>query len=279
MDKIVFTGNSFPVRGARQFTQTMRQDFSMADRAAPAIATEFSALRDRLREHRALDALGQLSGQVAHDFNNVLAVALCGVEVVDATIGDVGAKRLLANAAQSLERGRQLTEHLATAAHTAFVPESIDVHALIAAIRDVLSAKLGAANELRIRCDAVHRFALVNADLLGAALLNLAANAGEAMPMGGVWTLATCNAKTSGFQAQRDCLVITATDSGVGMPAEVSDHAFDLFFSTKSMDGYRGLGLAQVKDLAHRAGGFVALESEVGHGTVVRLGLPLSSPG
>lgn len=250
----------------------------MADRAAP-VAPEFSALRDRLREHRALDALGQLSGQVAHDFNNVLAVALCGVEVVNATIGDGGAKRLLVNAAEALERGRQLTEHLATAAQTAFMPESIDVHALIIALRDVLRAKLGAANELRIRCDAVHRFALVDAGLLGAALLNLAENAAEAMPMGGVLTLATCNAKASGFQAQRDCLVITATDSGMGMPPEVSAHAFDLFFSTKSLDGHRGIGLAQVKDLAHRAEGFVTLESEVGRGTAVRLGLPLSSPG
>ncbi len=224
--------------------------------------------------------LGQLGAQFAHDFNNVLAVALTSVEMA-MRVGDTEkANIFLANALKVIARGRVLTERLAAASYACEAPAAVDVHALIQTI---------CAGDATGEASAPHRVAtnlgasrtIVNADpdFLGQALRNLIANARESMDAPGALTVSTRNASGSEVRGEpgRDYIVIAINDTGGGMPDDVRLQAFELFFSTRSVEGEagRGIGLAQVKDAIRRAGGSVSIESNVGQGTTVTFAIPL----
>jgi signal transduction histidine kinase len=229
-----------------------------------------------------LDVLGQLSGQVAHDFNNVLAVAVTTLEIIGTLVDEPEAQRILATAMNSLQRGRRLTDHLAAVSAARFEAALVDIHDLIAALQGTLIERLGRDCTLQVRLDAEQRVTRTHATLLAAALLNLADNAREAMPRGGVWTLSTRNEnrRAPNEACERIHLLISAQDTGIGMSQEVQEHAFDLFFSTKATtsDEPRGIGLTQVRDIARRAGGFVAMDTAPGRGTTIRLAFPVATP-
>jgi signal transduction histidine kinase len=221
------------------------------------------------------ETLGQLAGQIAHDLNNLLATALIGVELAAQVDGDAPrVRKLLAGAAEAIARQRDLTTAMALAAQACAQPVLLDLHAFVEARRDELGRALGAA-ELELRLDAQHARIRCDARFLHAALLHLACNAGASMPHGGRLLLATHNRDArSGETAGRRFVQLTAVDSGQGMTDEVSRRAFDLFFSTRA--GGCGLGLAQVRDTARRAGGSATLESAPGQGTAISLGFPLA---
>ncbi|HEY0180472.1 MAG TPA: ATP-binding protein, partial [Dokdonella sp.] len=206
----------------------------------------------------------------AHDFNNVLAVALTGIESAASVAPDARAARFLTAAANSIGTGRRLTQRMSSLAFVALDLVPVQVDALIAGLREPLSAQLGRTSELVLDLGADRAEVETDARALGVALRHLVANAADAMPGGGTCTIAT----RRGGAASRagDYVVVSVTDGGSGMDEDARLHACDLFFSTRA-DGL-GLGLAQVKDLARRSGGFVEIDSAPRRGTTVRLGLP-----
>ena len=215
--------------------------------------------------------LGQLGAQVAHDFNNVLAVALTSIEMA-MRIGDPAkAGVFLGNALRVIARGRTLTDRLAAASHACEMPVAIDAHALITRLRSAdagLAVDLGAANSV-VTCDP--RF-------LEEALHNLIGNARDAIATGGTATVSTSNANGAELRAEagREYLVIVVRDTGVGMTEEIRNQAFELFFSGKPSGVCRGIGLAQAKDTARRAGGVASIDSRAGEGTTVTLAIPVA---
>ena len=222
--------------------------------------------------------LGQLGAQFAHDFNNVLAVALTSVEMAMRVGDPAKANVFLANALKVIGRGRLLTERLAAASYACEAPAAVDVHALISLICDDDGAD---PPRHRIKTDLSAKRAIVNADadFLGQALRNLIANARESMSENGTLTVSTRNAPGAELRGEpgRDYVVIAINDTGSGMSDDVRLQAFDLFFSTRSGEGEggRGIGLAQAKDAVRRAGGSVQIESNVGQGTTVTFAIPL----
>jgi signal transduction histidine kinase len=217
------------------------------------------------------ETLGQLGGQIAHDFNNVLAVALTSVEMAMRVGDPAKANVFLANALKVISRGRALTDRLAAASYACEAPIAVDVHEVLtrlAAADAALAVELGAACSV-VRCDP--RF-------LEDALANLVDNARDATSDRRAPRISTRNAAGADLRAEpgRDYLVIAVTDTGEGMSDETRNQAFELFYSAKMQEAKRGLGLAQAKDTARRAGGIASIESRAGAGTTVTLAIPLA---
>jgi len=222
------------------------------------------------------DPFGQLLGQIAHDFNNVLSVAVTGSEVAQSLAQDERVTRFLSTSISALQGGQRLTARLADASRTKYSAERIDVRDFISSMRELLQARLGGERTLELQLLAQNHAASTDALMLGVALLNLADNAREATPQGGRWTLSTCNEAREGLANCGSYLIIDVFDSAADWTQKARTHAFDLFFSTKSEE--RGLGLAQVRDLARRCGGFVQIEDNARSGVQLRLALPLAQP-
>lgn len=214
--------------------------------------------------------LGQLGGQIAHDFNNILAVALTSVEMAMRVGDPAKANVFLANALKVIARGRTLTDRLAAASHACEEAVAIDVHGLI--------ARLGAADAaLALDLGATRSVVRSDPRFLEQTLSNLIDNARDASAERRAPKIATRNASGAEVRAEhgRDYLVIEVTDAGEGMSDETRHQAFELFFSTRGQEANRGIGLAQAKDTARRAGGVASIESRAGEGTTVTLAIPL----
>jgi signal transduction histidine kinase len=216
------------------------------------------------------ETLGQLGGQIAHDFNNILAVALTSVEMA-MRIGDPAkANVFLANALKVIARGRTLTDRLAAASYACEAPTAVDAHDLIARL---------AATDAELMVDLSAPRSVVRSDprFLEQTLGNLIGNAREASAERRAPKITTRNAGGAELrgEAGREYLVIAVTDTGEGMSDETRNQAFELFFSGRELEANRGIGLAQAKDMARRAGGIASIESRAGEGTTVTLAIPL----
>ena len=220
--------------------------------------------------------LGQLGAQIAHDFNNILAIALTSVEMAMRVDDPAKANIFLANALKVIGRGRVLTDRLAAASYACESPSTLDAHVLISR---VCAEDPGARDAARIElhCDATRSSVQIDATFFEQALWNLVANAREAGK--GAIAVSTRNAPGSELRAEsnREYLVVMVQDQGAGLADDVSKQAFDLFSGTRSGDPGSGIGLAQVKDAVRRAGGVVTIDSSVGQGTAVTLAIPLAS--
>jgi len=231
----------------------------------------------RARDPHALaTTLGQLAAQVAHDVNNVLAVALTSVEMAMRINDPAKANVFLANALKVIGRGRTLTDRLAAAAYACESPTTLDAHVVIARVCHEDPGARGAPR-IELHCDAERSSIRVDATFFEEALRNLVANAREAG--GGTIAVSTRNAPGSELRAEsgRDYLVVSVHDDGEGFSEDVRNQAFDLFFGTRSNAAGRGVGLAQVKDAVRRAGGIATIDSTRADGTTVMLAIPLAS--
>ena len=243
---------------------------------APFILTTARDITDRerleaqLRQAQKMEAVGQLTGGVAHDFNNLLAVIGGSAELVRRHVSE-GSRRHIDNIMRAVERGVSLTRQLLSFSRRhAATPQLIDFAVEISRIHGMLRTSLRGDIELRIQSpDGIWP---VEVDLaeLEIALLNIAVNARDAMPNGGVFEIRLWNDTT-------DHVVIELRDNGVGMPNDVISKAFDPFFTTKQPGEGTGLGLSQVYGFVQQAGGTVAIESEPGLGTSVLIRLPRSN--
>lgn len=225
-----------------------------------------------------MDAIGQLTGGIAHDFNNLLTAIIGNVDMIERRSDDPRIARMAANAREGVERATKLTAQLLAFSRSQQLNlQAVEVDALIGGMDDLLTRTLGHKVEVRtdLRAGAVR----ANADpnQLELAILNLAINARDAMAEGGVVTIASRLADDwqEGLQPGRH-VVISVSDTGHGIPADVLHKVFDPFFTTKSVGKGTGLGLSQVYGIATQSGGTVRVDSAVGVGTVIEIWLPLS---
>jgi PAS domain S-box-containing protein len=252
--------------------------------------TERKHLEEQLRQSQKMEAVGQLTGGLAHDFNNMLTGVLGGLDMVrrrlaDGRLEDVG--RFMDTAVASAERAAALTHRLlAFSRRQTLDPQPIEVNALIASMEDLLRRTLGEQVDLAVALAPDLWTTLTDANQLESAILNLAINARDAMPDGGKLTVETCNARLDATYTEAveglepgDYVLVSVSDTGSGMPAEVLARAFDPFFTTKPLGQGTGLGLSMVYGFARQSNGHVSIYSETGVGTTVKLYLPRVADG
>ena len=248
--------------------------------------TESRAAEAQLRQAQKMDAIGQLTGGVAHDFNNVLTVIIGTIEVLADAVADrpelASLTRLIDDAA---ERGAHLTRHLlAFARKQPLQPREIDVNGLILETARLLHPTLSEQIEISTKLAEDTWSAMVDPNQLATAILNLALNARDAMPEGGKLTLDTRNVHLDEGYASMHSEVIVGnyvmvgvSDTGFGIPAANLDKVFDPFFTTKDVGKGTGLGLSMVFGFVKQSGGHIKIYSEEGQGTSVKMYLPRST--
>jgi PAS domain S-box-containing protein len=252
--------------------------------------TERRRLEDHLRQSQKMEALGQLTGGVAHDFNNMLTLMLGGLDTIDRQLTQLPASQAKARidraknmALQGVQRARALTGRLlAFSRRQALAPQATDVNALVSGFCDLLQRTLGEQIVLKTILSDQLWNAYVDPNQLESALINLALNARDAMPFGGKLIIETANRLLDpGFAAALhepiepgEYVMIAVMDTGVGMDGETLARAFDPFFTTKEIGKGTGLGLSQVYGFTRQSGGCVQIESEPLRGTTVKIFLP-----
>ncbi len=243
------------------------------------VQAELDAAREALFQAQKIEALGQLTGGVAHDFNNLLTAVLGSLELVRRQIGDERQLNLIDNAIKGASRGISLTQRMLSFARKqelALQPVSADV--LVAEMGDLLQRSLGPL--IRIETDFPADLAMAAADpnQLETAVLNLAVNARDAMPEGGVLRISARNEPVgSGHRTglpAGDYIRLSVADTGTGMDARTLAQATEPFFTTKGVGKGTGLGLSMVHGMAEQLGGRLLLDSRLGQGTTAEVWLP-----
>ncbi len=238
---------------------------------------------EMLRQSQKLEAVGKLTGGIAHDFNNLLGVIIGNIELMQDALADrpelaEQAREILDSALSGAELTRRL---LAFARQQPLQPRIIDLNALLPALVTMLRRTLG--ETIHVTAKLAPELWLTRADpsQIGDALLNLALNARDAMPHGGGLTIETANLHPAGRRGidgtairEGDYVVLAVSDTGTGMPPEVVQRAAEPFFTTKPPGTGSGLGLSMIYGFVGQSGGHLAIDSEIGVGTTVRLYLP-----
>jgi CheY-like chemotaxis protein len=231
-----------------------------------------------------MEAVGQLTGGIAHDFNNMLQGIAGSLELMERRVAQGRAREaetFLAAARDGISRAAALTHQLlAFSRRQALAAKRVDVAALVGGISGLIAQTAGPAIAFERRFPEACWAVRCDPNQLENAILNLAINARDAMPAGGVLTVAAEHAlldeaAVKGLGAEPGAYVrISVIDSGVGMSADVLEHAFEPFFTTKPAGQGTGLGLSQVYGFARQSNGILRLESKPGAGTAVHVFLP-----
>jgi PAS domain S-box-containing protein len=246
--------------------------------------TEAQETERKLQQAQKLDAIGQLTGGVAHDFNNMLTVITGTMEVVmDELKDNPEALQIAALVDQAADRCTDLIQHLLSFARKQPLrPRNVDVNSTILDIAKLLRPTLGEQIEIDSILEHEVATAHIDASQLANSLVNMAINARDAMPDGGKLLLETRNVVLDEAYAQANLdvtpglyVMLAVTDTGTGMPAAIRDRVFEPFFTTKGESGRgSGLGLSMVYGFVKQSGGHIKIYSEEGHGTTIRLYLP-----
>jgi signal transduction histidine kinase len=216
-----------------------------------------------------MEAVGQLTGGLAHDFNNLLTAVVGNLDLIRSRSTDPRISRHADHAFKAAERGSKLTAQLLAFSRTQKLATSaVDVNVLIEGMRDFLQQTLGPS--IAIQTDLAPELppALADSNQLELAILNLSINARDAMEAGG--TLKISTAIDRGNERR---VLISVTDSGTGMAADVAARAFDPFFTTKPPGKGTGLGLSQVYGIVRQLGGDVSIDTAPGKGTCIQISL------
>ena len=237
----------------------------------------------QLRQAQKMEAVGQLTGGIAHDLNNILTVITGTIEILAEAVADrpelVAIARMIDEAA---ERGADLTQRLlAFARKQPLQPREVDVNSLVIEASNLLRPTLGEQVEVQIMLSGDTARALIDPSQLTNAILNLALNARDAMPDGGKLTIETSNVilddSYAGIHSEVTAgpyVLIAVTDSGHGIPAGILENVFEPFFTTKDVGKGSGLGLSMVYGFVKQSNGHIKIYSEAGLGTTVRIYLP-----
>jgi PAS domain S-box-containing protein len=245
--------------------------------------TEKQAADAQYRQAQKMEAVGQLTGGVAHDFNNILTVITGTIGILAEAVADRPELEAIARMIdEAAERGGQLTKHLlAFARKQPLQPREIDVNSLVLETVKLLRPTLGEQIQIDPLLADDTWPALVDPNQLTTAILNLALNARDAMPNGGSLAVETKNVYLD--QAYADMhvevtpgsyVMIAVSDTGSGIAAKDLERVFDPFFTTKEVGKGTGLGLSMVYGLVKQSNGHIKIYSEQGHGTSVKLYLP-----
>jgi PAS domain S-box-containing protein len=234
---------------------------------------------EALRQSQRMEAIGQLTGGVAHDFNNLLMVINGAAEKVKRSVPDKQISLPLEMIATAVKRGSKLTSQLLSfARRQTLETEVIDLAKTLPHIGEMLKRSL--RGDIEIKAFAPNRAcrARVDPGELELALLNLGVNARDAMPHGGVLSLAVRHVRLAGETEvdglRGEFIAIELMDGGIGIAPEILPRVFDPYFTTKDAGKGTGLGLSQVYGFAKQSGGTAIIQSKVGRGTTVSIYLP-----
>ncbi|GAC1335560.1 MAG: hypothetical protein NVSMB26_20380 [Beijerinckiaceae bacterium] len=275
---------------------TLMRQLGFYDELALAVGEREKAIQDRekleaqLRQVQKLEAVGQLTGGIAHDFNNLLTVILGGLETIRRRLPTLPPTTDTARIARAADMAVQGVESAATLTHRLLAfsrnqpldPRIIDADHLIESMSELLSRTLGEKIELETRLARGAWHIRADPNQLESAILNLAVNARDAMPDGGRLTIETREVVLDeGFLKTLPeaglpgpYVSIGISDTGTGMDAVTRERAFEPFYTTKEVGKGTGLGLSQVYGFVRQSLGLVAIDSELGHGTTVKIYLP-----
>jgi two-component system cell cycle sensor histidine kinase/response regulator CckA len=248
--------------------------------------TEHKHLEDQLRQSQKMEAIGKLAGGVAHDFNNLLMIIqghnerlLRHLNPNDLLFADAyGIK-------EGVSRAASLTHQLlAFSRKQVLQPSVLNLNAVAGEVGKMLEPLIGEHIDLSLQLAPDLWRVKADERQLEQAILNLTLNARDAMPHGGKLAITTCNREISAAQAneRQDAgtirpgkyVLLTVSDTGVGMDAETQRHIFEPFFSTKELGKGTGLGLASVYGVVQQSGGWVTFNSQLGHGSNFSIYLP-----
>ena len=247
---------------------------------------EIEANEAQVRQAQKMEAVGQLTGGVAHDFNNILTVITGTIEILGEAVKDrphlVQITDMISAAAA---RGADLTRHLlAFGRRQPLQPRNTDVNALVIDAARLLRPTLGEQIEIESMLAHDSAPALIDPSQLSTAILNLALNARDAMPDGGKLTLETRNVVLDenypGMTSELkpgNYVMIAVSDTGEGIPGSLLDKVFEPFFTTKEVGKGSGLGLSMVYGFVKQSNGHIKIYSEESHGTTVKLYLPAAT--
>jgi len=257
-----------------------------------ALATEMAErvkAEAQLHQAQKMEALGQLTGGVAHDFNNMLAVIVGNLDILirRLTTEDGRMTAMAENALAAAHRAAALTRRLlAFSRLQPLDPKTTDINRCVGEMTEMLRRTLGERIAVETVLSGGLWPAFVDRPQLESALLNMAVNARDAMPDGGRLTVETSNASLDQSYADTQIdvqpgqyVMISVTDTGTGMAPDVMERAFDPFFTTKRVGEGTGLGLSQVHGFLKQSRGHVRIYSEVGVGTTVKLYVPRDASG
>ena len=237
----------------------------------------------QIRQMQKMEAVGQLTGGLAHDFNNMLAVVIGGLNLTQKRLaaGDTDVEKFINAAMDGATRAATLTNRLmAFSRQLPLAPQPLDANRLITGMLELLQRSLSETVQTKTVLSLGLWSASVDEGQLENAILNLSINARDAMPGGGKLILETANFESDkAYALQHDLpegqyVLISVTDTGEGMSHEVAAKAFDPFFTTKEVGKGTGLGLSQVYGFIKQSGGHIKIYSEPGHGTTVKMYFP-----
>ncbi len=277
----------------RRFTDELETEVKVRTQAledALALLTvesqERARAEEQLRHSLKMDAVGQLTGGIAHDFNNMLTGIIGALELMRARLrrqqyDDLA--RYMDAAHSSAGRAAALTQRLlAFSRRQSLESRPVAINPLVESLSDLLQRTLTESVILELDLAEDAGFAMVDANQLENALLNLSINGRDAMPEGGTLVIATQRVERSAAEAERfgskggTYVCICVTDTGVGIPKPLLDKVFEPFFTTKPLGQGTGLGLSMVYGFVQQSNGFVTVDSHEGQGTTITLHLPLA---
>ena len=244
--------------------------------------TDRYQLEEELRQAQKLEAIGKLAGGIAHDFNNLLTVI---TNYSDMLLGDLDSKDRMRNDVAEIHRAASkaasLTRQLlAFGRRQVLQPRALDLNGIVLEMEKLLRRVIG--EEIQLITSPVTASRTVHADpgQIEQVIMNLALNARDAMPAGGVLTLTTEDQRLDPRRAERwevepgDYVVLTVEDTGIGMDLETQSRMFEPFFTTKALGEGTGLGLSTVHGIVVQSRGYVDVDSRPGEGTTFRVWLP-----
>jgi PAS domain S-box-containing protein len=245
--------------------------------------SERKRLEEQLLHAQKMEGIGRLAGGIAHDFNNLLTAILGYTELIAEEIGEAHpARPYVANVTKAAERAATLTSQLLAFARKQMIaPRIMSLNDLIVDTGAILGRLIGADVELILLSDPDLWHVQADFSQLSQVVINLAVNARDAMPEGGKLIVETANVILDAdfVRAHVDVVpgeyvMLSVTDTGVGMDAEVQQHLFEPFFTTKGVGKGTGLGLATCYGIVKQSGGHIWIYSEPGHGTTCKIYFP-----
>ncbi len=248
-------------------------------------ASELASAQEQLRQAQKMEAVGQLTGGVAHDFNNILQVISGNLHLLSRfCLGNERMQQRVSSAEDAVRRGAKLASQLlAFSRRQPLAPKVLNAGKLVAAMEDLLRRALGEAVQVELVVSGGLWNTLVDPTQIENAVLNLAINGRDAMQGRGKLTIEVGNAELDDRYARQHAdvapgqyVMIAVSDTGCGMTPEVAARAFEPFFSTKMVGAGTGLGLSMIYGFVKQSGGHVKIYSEVGTGTTIKMYLPRS---
>jgi len=273
-------GTKFPIELSVAESQSDRNRFFIG---SVRNITERKEAQEILQQAQKMEAIGQLTGGVAHDFNNLLTVILGNLQLLGECVADdENARKLVDSALRAGFRGADLTQRLlAFSRKQPLASKPTDINKCVTGAAELIRRTLGENIEIETVLSGGLWRAMIDENQLETALLNLAINSRDAMPDAGKLTIETMNSHLDQEYAKHKTevtpgqyVMITVSDTGSGMSPEVLKRVFEPFFTTKEVGKGTGLGLSMIYGFVKQSGGHVAIYSEPGEGTSVKLYLP-----